>query len=141
MAVIVEMMHIEATMIRWDKNRNNRWDPDEADLAYSVYSTALDGFLETYPSIVKKLKKKIYLYLLKFEKVPSTDSFGGIVKFVKFLVSFNQNDGASRKTMAAVLRAIGNENAKGRADAGEKPWDCNLLRNPNTIPNDYDPNN
>lgn len=140
MAVIVEMMHIEATMIRWDKNRNNRWDPDEADQAYSVYSTALDGFLETYPSIVKKLKKKIYLYLLKFEKVPSTDSFGGIVKFVKFLVSFNQNDGASRKTMAAVLRAIGNENAKARADAGEKVWDCNWLKTPNDIPSDYDPN-
>lgn len=140
MAAIVEMMHIEATMIRWDKNRNNRWDPDEADLAYSVYSTALDGFLEDMPSIVKKLKKKIYLYLLKHEKVPDAESFGGIVKFVKFLVSFNQNNGASRKTMAAVLRAIGNENAKGRAEAGEKVWDCNLLRNPNTIPSDYDPN-
>lgn len=140
MAVIVEMMHIEATMIRWDKNRNNRWDPDEADQAYSVYSTALDGFLEGMPSIVKKLKKKIYYYLLKNEKVPDSESFGGIVKFVKFLVSFNQNNGASRKTMAAVLRAIGNENAKVRADAGEKTWDCNWLKTPNDIPSDYDPN-
>lgn len=140
MTIIVEMMHIEATMIRWDQNRNNKWDPDEADQAYSVYSTALDGFLEDKPKIVKKLKRQIYRYLLKYEDIPKEDSFGSIVKLVKMLVGITDKPGATRKTMAAVLRAIGNENARVRLESGDKIWDCNLLKDPTTIDPNYDPN-
>lgn len=148
MTIIVEMMHIEATMIRWDKNRNNKWDPDEADLAYSVYSSALDGFLTDMPSFVKGLKKQIYFYLLKYEDVPPqeiknfrslTQMIKGGGRLAKLWLGIGK-PGATRKTMAAVLRAIGNENAKMRLNNGDKLWDCNLLREPWNIPADYDPN-
>jgi hypothetical protein len=145
MTIVVGMMHIEATMIRWDQNRNDMWDPNEAEMAYSVYSPALDGFLMDKPSIIKKLKKQIYYYLLKYEKVPPQEGLGNTIQsgwsLLKLLTGITKPPGATRKTMAAVLRAIGNENIATRMKLGEKVWDCNLMRHPDQIDPDYDPNN
>lgn len=107
-------------------------DPDEVMDAYNIYSPALDGFLEKMPSLVKKMKKQIYQYMVKYEQVPNEKEFSSIWKFVKFLASFNKNATANRKTIASILVTIGEQGTP-------STFDCSLLRDPNNIPDDYDP--
>lgn len=130
--LITLMFHIETTTFRWDENRNNTLDSWEMDRAYSIYKPALDGFMENQSAIVKKFQKQIYQYLIKYEKVPDAKQFGSVLSFVKFLVSFNKAAPASRKTMASILAAIGEENKK--MSAGQPQFDCNYLRDPTNIP-------
>jgi hypothetical protein len=129
--IVMVMMHSEITVIKWDKNKDNILNPDEVNSAYSIYGPALDGFLVTKPSIIQKFKKQIYQYLIKFEEVPDEKKFKSIWKFIKFLMSFDKDAPATRKTIASVLKAIGDENAK----LPTAPQiDCNYLRDPNNIP-------
>lgn len=133
LSIFLAMMHIETTILRWDTVKpNNIMDPEEVMNAYAIYSPALDGFLDDAPAVIRKLKKQIYQYLIKYEKVPDQKDFGSLVKFAGFLLSFNKNAPANRKTIAAILAAIG--------AAGEpEKFDCNLLRRPDLIPENYDP--
>lgn len=124
MSVFLAMMHIETTIIRWDvREKNNIMDPAEVMDAYNIYSPALDGFLEKMPSLVKRLKKQIYQYLVKYEKVPSEKEFSSILKFVKFLMSFNKDAPANRKTVASILVTISEQGAP-------STFDCNCLHDP-----------
>lgn len=136
MSVFLAMMHIETTILRWDVgnfgNPNNIMDPPEVMAAYNIYSPALDGFLETLPPTIRKLKKQIYQYLVKYEKVPSKDDFKSILKFGKFLATFNKNASANRKTIASILVTISEQGAVSN-------FDCCLLRDPNNLPSDYNP--
>ncbi|MBA2404614.1 MAG: hypothetical protein H0V66_07575 [Bdellovibrionales bacterium] len=133
MSVFLAMMHIETTIIRWDtRKHNNVMDPAEVMDAYNIYSPALDGFLEKMPGVVKKLKKQIYQYMVKYERVPNDKEFSSIWKFLKFLVSFDKSATANRKTIASILVTIGEQGTPSL-------FDCSLLRNPDTIPEDYDP--
>jgi hypothetical protein len=132
MSVFLAMMHIETTIIRWDTRiHNNTMDPAEVMDAYNIYSPALDGFLEEMPGLIKKLKKQIYQYMVKYEQVPNEKDFSSVWKFAKFLLSFNKNATANRKTIASILVTIGEQGAP-------STFDCSLLRNPDTIPEDYD---
>lgn len=124
MSVFLAMMHIETTMIRWDvRTKNNIMDPAEVMDAYNIYSPALDGFLEKMPGLVKKLKKQIYQYLVKYEKVPSEKEFSSILKFVKFLLSFNKDAPANRKTVASILVTIGEQGTP-------STFECSCLDDP-----------
>lgn len=134
MTVMLALSHAETTVLRWDVNGNNQMDADEVMKAYEIYSPALDGFLEGKNAIIKKFKKQIYQYMIKYEQVPNEKDFGSIWKFVKFLLSFNKKAPASRKTIVALLDVIGVENAK--LQTGPQ-FDCNLLRNPDDIPRDF----
>ncbi len=126
-AIFMAMMHIETTILRWDvRNRNNIMDADEVMDAYNIYSPALDGFLEDKPTIIKKLKKQIYQYMVKYEQIPDEKDFGSIWKFVKFLVSFNKQAPGNRKTIASILVTVGEQGAP-------STFDCNLLRDPDNI--------
>lgn len=131
MSIVLALMHAETTVLRWDVNNNNIMDPDEVDRAYEIYSPALDGFLEGKSSIIKKLKKQIFQYLIKYEQIPDEKDFGSLWKFVKFLLSFKKEAPASRKTIVSVLNVIGEQNKK-MPDADQ--FDCNLLRDPENIP-------
>lgn len=132
--LFVALMHIEATILRWDVNKNNIMDANEVDNAYAIYESALDGFVD---GIVKKVKKQIYQYLVKYETVPDQKQFGSIWKFVKFLVSFNKKAPASRKTIAAILKAISEQSTKKSIEAGEPQFDCKTLRNPDILTGNY----
>lgn len=124
MSIFLAMMHIETTIIRWDvRTKNNIMDPAEVMDAYNIYSPALDGFLEKMPGIVKKLKKQIYQYLVKYEKVPSEKEFSSILKFAKFLLSFNKDAPANRKTVASILVTISEQGTP-------STFDCNCLHDP-----------
>ncbi len=131
MSIVLALMHAETTVLRWDVNNNNIMDPDEVDKAYEIYSPALDGFLEGKSGIIKKLKKQIFQYLIKYEQIPDEKDFGSLWKFVKFLLSFKKESPATRKTIVSVLNVIGEQNKK-MPDADE--FDCNLLRDPESIP-------
>lgn len=131
MTILIALIHVETTILRWDVNGNNYMDPDEVNAAYDIYGPALDGFLEEQSAIIKKFKKQIYQYMIKYEAVPDPKDFGSIWKFVKFLLSFNKKASATRKTIASILVAIGNENTK--LQTGPQ-FDCNLLRDPENIP-------
>jgi hypothetical protein len=131
MSIVLALMHAETTVLRWDVNNNNIMDPDEVDKAYEIYSPALDGFLEGKSGIIKKLKKQIFQYLIKYEQIPDEKDFGSLWKFVKFLLSFKKETPATRKTIVSVLNVIGEQNNK-MPDADQ--FDCNLLRDPDSIP-------
>ncbi|MFL5785734.1 MAG: hypothetical protein ACJ76H_14045 [Bacteriovoracaceae bacterium] len=138
MSLLVEMYHVEATFLRWDKNKNNLLDVDEVEDAYRIYSWALDGFLVDKPSYIKMFKKQIYQYMIKFEEVPDEKDPKSIGRFLKFLVSFNKKSPATRKTFSAVLWGISEQNKKIRIANGTETFQCNWLKNPDTIPPEDD---
>ena len=127
MSTFLAMMHIETTILRWDTRiHNNVMDPAEVMDAYNIYSPALDGFLEKMPNIVKKLKKQIYQYMVKYEQVPDQKDFSSIWKFVKFLLSFDKGATANRKTIASLLVTIG-------AQGTQSTFKCECLKDPTTL--------
>jgi hypothetical protein len=130
MTILLALMHAETTILRWDDNHNNVMDPHEVEKAYDIYAPALDGFLEDKSPIIKKFKKQIFQYMIKYEQVPDEKDFGSIWKFVKFLMSFDKKSPAYRKTIVAVLKVIGDESKK----IQDIPFNCNLLRDPDIIP-------
>lgn len=130
LSIFVAFMHIESTVLRWDANKNNYMDAAEVNNAYSIYESALDGFVS---GIVKNFKKQIFQYLVKYETVPDQKQFKSIWKFVKFLVSFNKKAPASRKTIGAILKAISEQTTIQSIAKGEPQFDCATLRNPDAI--------
>jgi hypothetical protein len=141
MAILLAMMHIETTILRWDTLQvNNLMDPNEVERAYAIYKPAILGMLpkETEklpPKVLEWLAKRVYLYLVKYEEAPLQSMTGkNIAKLIKFLVSFNKKAPATRKTIASILWVV-SEQSKIQAEAeGEPQFDCNWLRNPNNIP-------
>lgn len=127
MLVITAMAHVETTVLRWDVNENNILDPNEVDAGYAIYESAIEGFLDNYPSIVGRFKKQIYLYLIKYEEIPAVDSVSSAWRLVRFLGSLRKATPAKRKTIASILRVIGEQSDK--TSTGPK-FDCNSLRNP-----------
>jgi len=152
MSILLAMMHIETTITRWDTNTNNTMDSDEVLDAYTIYAPAINGMLPKLPSwldtpkIRATLAKQVYLYLVKFEEAPVTSTNEGKWKLAKFLLAIDGKKApASRKTIASILRIV-SEQSQAKAQAAyeanpndpnvEKPFDCNWLHNPDTIPRD-----
>lgn len=131
MNILVAMTHVETTILRWDINNNNFMDASEVNSAYEIYSPALDGFLEDQSAIIKKFKKQIFQFLVKYEEIPDPKEFKSIWKFIKFLLKFDKKSPASRKTIASILVAIGEQNKK---QATGPQFDCQLMRDPTNIP-------
>ncbi len=130
MLLVTAMAHVETTVLRWDINENNILDASEVDSGYAIYESAIDGFLDDYPSIVRKFKKQIYFYLIKYEEIPAVDSASSAWRLVRFLGSLKKATPANRKTIASILRLIGEQSGK---SATGPQFDCNTLRNPKTI--------
>ena len=138
MSTLLAMMHIETTIIRWDKNLNNYMDSDEVMDAYAIYKPAITGMLpEIKPPFNKKwlvdfLTEKVYLWLVKYEEAPpGTGGVGAILKKVMGL----KKSPAERKTIASILKVIG-EQSKKKATKPEDIFDCRWLRDPDHIPRD-----
>lgn len=131
MTILVAMTHVETTILRWDINNNNFMDASEVNSAYEIYSPALDGFLEDQSAIIKKFKKQIFQFLVKYEEIPDPKNFKSIWKFIKFLLKFDKKAPASRKTIASILVAIGEQNKK---QSTGPQFDCQLMRDPTNIP-------
>lgn len=131
MTTMIAIIHTETTILRWDTNNNNVMDASEVDKAYEIYGPALDGFLEGKSPLIKKFKKQIFQYMIKYEEIPDEKEFGSIMKFVRFLLSFNKKASADRKTIASLLVAIGEQNTQLQT---APQFNCNYLRDPDNIP-------
>lgn len=131
MTIMLALIHSETTILRWDSNRNNLMDADEVDRAYSIYEPALDGFLKDKSPIIKRFKKQIYQYMIKYEQVPNEKDFASIWKFVKFLLNFNKKSPGNRKTIVSLLVAIAEQNKLGNPGPG---FNCAFMRDPDNIP-------
>lgn len=143
MSILLEMMHVETTIARWDLNNNNLMDPDEVMNAYSIYKPAIQGMLPKLPSVLdtpkirETLAKQVFLYLVKFEEVPQTKTGKDIWKLVKFLLSFNAKKApATRKTISSILWIVSEQGKVKAAEEGEPVFDCNWLHDPTNIPRD-----
>ena len=143
MSILLEMMHVETTIARWDINHNNFMDPNEVMDAYSIYKPAIQGMLPKLPSVLdtpkirETLAKQVFLYLVKFEEVPQTKTGKDIWKLVKFLLSFNSKKApATRKTISSILWIVSEQGKIKAAEEGEPPFNCNWLRDPENIPRD-----
>lgn len=131
MTILVALLHAETTVLRWDINNNNILDQNEINTAYEIYEPALDGFLQDKNPIIKRFKKQIYQYMIKFERVPDESDYKSIWKFVRFLLSFDKRAPGNRKTIVSLLDVIAEQNKK--LETGPQ-FDCNLFRDPNNIP-------
>ncbi|HXH32520.1 MAG TPA: hypothetical protein VNJ01_17100 [Bacteriovoracaceae bacterium] len=133
MTILLGMFHVETTILRWDENGNNYMDWWEVNNAYEIYSTALDGFLASKPSIIRKFKKQIFQYMIKYEQIPDIKDPKSIAKFIWFIGPFGKKKApAYRSTISSILASISEENKKISTD---QQFDCNYLRDPENIPN------
>ena len=123
MGIFAALMNIEGTVTRWDQNGNNVMDPQEVDDAYAVFGSAIRSMVAKEGDALVPLAKQIYFYLIRYEKTPDPKKFKNLLHFVGFLMRFNKKAPATRKTIASVLKIIGEQ---GTPD----PFDCQSLRNP-----------
>lgn len=150
MSILLAMMHIETTITRWDKNLNNTMDPNEVIDAWAIYKSAIISMLPKQvaglpPKIQETLGKLIYQYLVKFEespKIEGKDLWKTIGNLTKLLI---KKAPAHRKNIASILKVVGDESktkaqreyeADPNSPNVEKPFDCNWMRDPDSIPQD-----
>lgn len=117
--VFAGLLNVESTLIRFDKNENNKMDGDKnnnevLNAYYEVYEGAIKSLVAPNGGLMEKLAKSIFQYLIKYGKVPDTGNFGSIWDYAKFLIKINKRADASRTTIATILKTLGNEsdNAK-----------------------------
>lgn len=123
MPMMVMFMTVEGTVLRYDKNRNNRLDASEMKTAYEqTFLSAIESLVEEQASVIAKLpfnlgstvSRKIYYYLIKHRKIPSKFS-----EYLKLLTIGPSS--ADRETLAAVLNIISEQGAA-------STFDCETLR-------------
>jgi hypothetical protein len=132
MSIMAALLNIESTMARWDTDMDNVMDPSEVDDAWRIYKSAIEGLVKDISPSLTFLSKPIYKYLVKYEKVPDK-KIKNIAHFVKFLLSLNLKANASRKTVASILKVIGE--TAGKPDPQDpppyQPFNCECLRENN----------
>ncbi len=125
--ILTAMMNIESTMSRYDVNLNNIMDKEEVQTSFQTYEPAIEGIVNKMSGIGRtvamRLKREIFMYLIKFEKAPETME---LLKFVA--VDFKKRQPATRKTIASILVTIGEQSSE------PDPFDCKWMRNPNELP-------
>lgn len=132
--VFAGLLNVESTLIRFDKNENNKMDGDKnnnevLNAYYEVYEGAIKGLVAPNGGLMEKLAKSIFQYLVKYGKVPDTKDFNSLWDYAKFLIKINKRADASRTTIATILKTLGNESD----NAKEHPFKCDeCLRDPTT---------
>lgn len=128
------LLAIEQTLLKYDENKDNILTPSELDNLYVVFKPALDAMIPV--DFLKKHSKKIFKYIIKFQRIPDFSNIKGVKTFAQavkqgghfmwhtFNPFTNKDADADRMTFAAVLQII----AENTPVEGE-PFDCELLRN------------
>lgn len=111
------MLAVEQTIIRFDKNNDNVLNPDEVDRAFPIYKSAITALL---PDGLTYLAKKVFLYMIKNEKVPSSAAVVGLMLTPQRALRAT----ATRKTLAIILKALSEESPSNKAN----PFPCETLR-------------
>jgi hypothetical protein len=125
--ILTAMMNIESTMSRYDVNLNNIMDKDEVQTSYQTYEPAIEGIVNKMSGIARtlalRLKREIFMFLIKFEKSPETME---LLKFVA--IDFKKRQPATRKTIASILVTIGEQSSE------PETFQCKWMRTPDHIP-------
>lgn len=125
--ILTAMMNIESTMSRYDVNQNNIMDKDEVQTSFQTYEPAIEGIVNKMSGLARtvamRLKREIFMYLVKFEKAPETME---LLKFVA--IDFKKRQPATRKTIASILVTIGEQSTE------PDTFECKWMRTPNHIP-------
>lgn len=125
MPMLVMLMTIEGTILRYDANKNNKLDPAEVREAYDkTFKQAIQALVDDQAPILAKLpfnlgsgvSRKIYYYLMKYNSVP--EKFRDYMKLLTIGAPTSHRD-----TIAAVLKII----IQQTATTGPK-FDCERLR-------------
>jgi hypothetical protein len=123
MPVTVMLMTVEGTILRYDRNKNNRLDASEIRTAYdATFKQAIEALVEKQAAIIAKLpfnlggaiSRKIFYYLIKHRALP--EKFGDYLKLLTI-----RSSAANRETLAAVLNVISEQGAP-------DDFDCEKLR-------------
>lgn len=131
---------VEQSILTFDADRSGILEPREVDTAYTVYKPAIEALIE--PAFMKRFSYGIFQYMVKYNKVPEIPEINGVRSFlnaagagvhlVQFLIRPNRyrRANADRMTFAKILEIIGKNSPAALAD----PFDCELLRDEETIP-------
>ena len=127
-AVYAGLLNVESTLLRFDLDQNNTVDAynskgqnEVLNAYYKNYKGALVALTEGRvgsAKIAKLIARPVFLYLVKFGEVPSTDRFSSIWKFVRFIVRNNKSADISRTTIATMLKTISEQSG------GDHPYKC-----------------
>lgn len=112
-AVFAGLLNVEATVLRFDTNKNNIMDGvrgNEIRYAYNnVYKGAIKALIDPDGGFMTKLSWPIFQYLIKYGEVPEPSQFRSVWKFVKFLLKRNKRADATRTTVSNILKTIGEQ--------------------------------
>jgi hypothetical protein len=134
MSTVLVLMHIETTILRWDINGNNFMDENEVLNAFPTYRPAIEGMLPPKFPILKKFSKQLFQYLIRFEKAPEVKTWKDVTNLLSFLFNTPRTRPADRKTIAAVLKTVGDQALK--KTPLDQQFKCEWLRDPDNIPRD-----
>ena len=103
------LFNIESTFVRYDTNDNNILDQTELDDAFPTYKNAIYLLGKLDPS-QEKLAKSVFLYIIKYNKLPP-EGFWGKIAFFSFHLDRRhiRNEGfftAKRLDIGVILRYI-----------------------------------
>lgn len=131
---------IEQSILTFDADRSGILEPREVSTAYAVYKPAIEALIE--PAFMKRFSFGIFQYMVKYNRVPEIPDITGVRSFwralregthlIQHLVRPNRfrTANADRMTFATILEII----AKNSPAALEDPFDCEILRDEQTIP-------
>ena len=135
--VFAGLLNIESTLLRFDINDNNILDGtkrySEVLNAYEeVYQGAIKGLVAKNGGFLEKLAKPIFMYLVKYGKIPDTGNMDSLAHFAKYYVKFlarskKAHEHADRSTMATILKTLKSESETNKVH----PFQCEkCFRNP-----------
>ncbi|MFZ4712454.1 MAG: hypothetical protein ACOYL6_01965 [Bacteriovoracaceae bacterium] len=111
-AVLGGLLNVESTLIRFDRNLDNKLDYPELLNAFDVYRGSIESLVdkddETHQ--LKKFSKEIFLFLVKYNKMPGKNKVTGentTGKFLLFLLENKKGITGDRTTIANILRNLG----------------------------------
>lgn len=117
--VLTGLMAIEQTIIKFDTNDDNILQGREIEKAFPIYRSAIRALL---PKGFKDLAKRVFHYMIKNEKIPSTGAVL-LMRTNPFPPNWKKVN-ATRKTLAIILKTLSEESP---ANA-ENPFPCETLR-------------
>jgi hypothetical protein len=118
LGMITALITVEEVIAKYDVNRNNIIDSDEAKKVYKGFERGLKAFI---PDFFNFTGKTVFKYLLKYKSLPS--SVGDYAKLVG--LTFAKMPSADRETMASILVSLKSEGDKKRVSRLGNKYESN----------------
>ena len=132
------LVAVEQSVVRFDKDKSGILSPEELDEAFTIYKSAVEALV---PDLLKNQAKKIFQYMIKYQRVPDVPEVTGlkslwkagkeVVHLMKFLFltrAKNRKSDADRMTFASVLEIIAENSPATIAMLEDDPMFCEKMR-------------